>query len=62
MPLNEPAVHEQVIRQLRVVVAKFAGAARGNEQSPSYVQMKATLDAARRVAEDLRLDEGGGDE
>ena len=57
LPLNDSSIHERVVSQLRPVVTDFAAAARGNERSPSYVQMKATLDAARRVAENIRLDE-----
>jgi integrase len=60
MPLNDPEIHQDVVESLRPVVTEFAAASRNNQQSPAYAQLKSTLDAARRVAEELKSD--GGDE
>ncbi|PND20498.1 site-specific recombinase [Ensifer sp. MMN_5] len=57
MPLREPAIHEEVLESLRPVVVEFAAASRNNEQSPAYAQLKSTLDAVRRVVEELKADE-----
>lgn len=56
MPLNDPEIHEEVLESLRPVVTEFAAASRNNQQSPAYAQLKGTLDAVRRVVEDLRSD------
>jgi integrase len=56
MPLNDPEIHQEVVESLRPVVTEFAAASRNNQQSPAYAQLKSTLDAARRVAEELRPD------
>ncbi|MDX0488523.1 tyrosine-type recombinase/integrase [Sinorhizobium medicae] len=54
MPLNDPEIHQDVVESLRPVVTEFAAASRNNQQSPAYAQLKSTLDAARRVAEELK--------
>ncbi|WP_245513266.1 tyrosine-type recombinase/integrase [Rhizobium sp. BK376] len=56
MPLNDPEIHQEVVDSLRPVVTEFAAASRNNQQSPAYAQLKSTLDAARRVAEELKSD------
>ncbi|MFK3781791.1 site-specific integrase, partial [Agrobacterium sp. NPDC089420] len=56
MPLGEPEIHEEVLESLRPVVVEFASASRNNEQSPAYAQLKATMDAVRRVVEELKSD------
>ncbi|MGO7543910.1 tyrosine-type recombinase/integrase [Rhizobium beringeri] len=56
MPLGEPEIHEEVLENLRPVVVEFASASRNNEQSPAYAQLKATMDAVRRVVEELKSD------
>ncbi|NKL79855.1 tyrosine-type recombinase/integrase [Rhizobium leguminosarum bv. viciae] len=56
MPLGEPEIHEEVLESLRPVVIEFASASRNNEQSPAYAQLKATMDAVRRVVEELKSD------
>lgn len=56
MPLNDPEIHQEVVESLRPVVTEFAAASRNNQQSPAYAQLKSTLDAARRVAEELKSD------
>jgi len=56
MPLNDPEIHQEVVESLRPVVTEFAAASRSNQQSPAYAQLKSTLDAARRVAEELKSD------
>src|SRR5690606_28012999 len=61
MPLGEPEIHEEVLDSLRPVVVKFAAASRNNQQSPAYGQLKGTLDAVRRVVEDLRAHRTGKD-
>jgi integrase len=55
MPVKDAAVHEQVLQQLRPVVHEFAAASRNNDASPSYVQLRLTLDSVRRVAEDVNV-------
>lgn len=57
MPVSEAAVHQQVLSDLRPVVIEFAAASRNNQQSPAYAQLKSTLDAVRRVAEELSSDD-----
>lgn len=54
MPLNDPEIHEEVLVSLRPVVTEFAAASRNNQQSPAYAQLKGTLDAVRRVVEELK--------
>lgn len=54
MPLGEPDIHEEVLESLRPVVTEFAAASRNNHQSPAYAQLKGTLDAARRIVEELK--------
>jgi hypothetical protein len=44
------------VESLRPVVVEFAAASRNNQQSPAYAQLKSTLDAARRIAEELKPD------
>ncbi|MFC0808313.1 tyrosine-type recombinase/integrase [Ensifer sp. P24N7] len=61
MPLGEPEIHEEVLESLRPVVVEFASASRNNKQSPAYGQLKGTLDAVRRVVEELRADRAGED-
>lgn len=61
MPLGEPEIHEEVLESLRPVVVEFASASRNNQQSPAYGQLKGTLDAVRRVVEELRADRTGED-
>ncbi|NRP76051.1 hypothetical protein ILFOPFJJ_06975 [Ensifer psoraleae] len=56
MPLGEPEIHEEVLESLRPVVTEFAAASRNNQQSPAYSQLKFTLDAVRRVVEELKSD------
>jgi integrase len=56
MPLNDPEIHEEVLVSLRPVVTEFAAASRNNQQSPAYAQLKGTLDAVRRVVEELKSD------
>ncbi|NTF72706.1 site-specific integrase [Rhizobium rhizogenes] len=56
MPLNDPEIHQEVVESLRPVVTEFAAASRNNQQSPAFAQLKSTLDAARRVAEELKSD------
>jgi len=56
MPLGDPEIHEEVLESLRPVVTEFAAASRNNEQSPAYAQLKGTLDAVRRVVEELKSD------
>lgn len=56
MPLNDPEIHQEVVESLRPVVTEFAAASRNNQQSPAYAQLKSTLDAARRIAEELKPD------
>ncbi|BCH05259.1 hypothetical protein MesoLj131b_72580 (plasmid) [Mesorhizobium sp. 131-2-5] len=56
MPLGEPEIHEDVLDSLRPVVTEFAAASRNNQQSPAYAQLKGTLDAVRRVVEELKSD------
>lgn len=55
MPLGEPEIHEEVLESLRPVVVEFAAASRNNQQSPAYSQLKGTLDAVRRVVEELKV-------
>lgn len=62
MPLGEPDIHEQVLEDLRPVVIDFAAASRNNQQSPAYAQLKSTLDAVRRVVEELKSDSAEGDQ
>jgi hypothetical protein len=59
MPLDEPKVHEDVLENLRPIVTEFAAASRNNQQSPAYGQLKGTLDAVRRVVEDLSANRQG---
>ncbi|WP_245427743.1 tyrosine-type recombinase/integrase [Pleomorphomonas carboxyditropha] len=54
MPLGEPEIHQEVLESLRPVVTEFAAASRNNQQSPAFGQLKGTLDAVRRVVEELR--------
>lgn len=56
MPLGEANVHQQVLDDLRPIVIDFAAASRNNQQSPAYAQLKFTLDAVRRVVEELKSD------
>ncbi|WP_259665486.1 MULTISPECIES: hypothetical protein [Rhizobium] len=56
MPLGEPDIHQEVLESLRPVVTEFAAASRYNQQSPAYGQLKTTLDAVRRVVEELKAD------
>jgi hypothetical protein len=58
MPLDDPGIHEGVLDSLRPVVTEFAAASRNNQQSPAYAQLKGTLDAVRRVVEELKSDNG----
>ncbi|MDX1011302.1 tyrosine-type recombinase/integrase [Sinorhizobium medicae] len=60
MPLGEPEIHEEVLENLRPVVTEFAAASRNNEQSPAYAQLRGTLDAVRRVVEELKSDREEG--
>lgn len=59
MPVNDPEIHEEVLHSLRPVVTQFAVASRNNQQSPAYAQLKGTLDAVRRVVEDLQSNNEG---
>ncbi|RUW64553.1 tyrosine-type recombinase/integrase, partial [Mesorhizobium sp. M4B.F.Ca.ET.049.02.1.2] len=59
MPLGEPDIHEEVLENLRPVVTEFAAASRNNQQSPAYAQLKGTLDAVRRVVEELKANRMG---
>ncbi len=61
MPLGEPEIHEEVLESLRPVVVEFASASRNNQQSPAYSQLRGTLDAVRRVVEELRADKAVSD-
>ncbi|RKD52206.1 tyrosine-type recombinase/integrase [Rhizobium sp. WW_1] len=61
MPLGEPEIHEEVLESFRPVVVEFASASRNNQQSPAYGQLKGTLDAVRRVVEELRANQTGED-
>lgn len=61
MPLGEPEIHEEVLESLRPVVVEFASASRNNQQSPAYGQLKGTLDAVRRVVEELKANRTGED-
>ncbi|WP_245262811.1 site-specific integrase [Ensifer sp. BR816] len=54
MPLGEPEIHQEVLESLRPVVTEFAAASRYNQQSHAYAQLKTTLDAVRRVVEELK--------
>ncbi|OHV78181.1 site-specific recombinase [Ensifer sp. LCM 4579] len=56
MPLGEPDIHQEVLESLRPVVTEFAAASRYDQQSPAYGQLKTTLDAVRRVVEELKAD------
>ncbi len=56
MPLGEPEIHQEVLESLRPVVTEFAAASCNNRQSPAYAQLKGTLDAVRRVVEELKSD------
>ncbi|WP_234843415.1 site-specific integrase [Sinorhizobium meliloti] len=56
MPLGELDIHQEVLESLRPVVTEFAAASRYNQQSPAYGQLKTTLDAVRRVVEELKAD------
>jgi integrase len=56
MPLNDPEIHQEVVDSLRPVVTEFAAASRNNQQSPAYAQLKSTLDAARRIADEMKSD------
>ncbi|WSH68192.1 site-specific integrase (plasmid) [Rhizobium ruizarguesonis] len=54
MPLGEPEIHQEALESLRPVVVHFASAASNNDQSPAYAQLKATMDAIRRVVEETK--------
>ena len=54
MPLADASVHQSVVESLRPVVLEFAGASRGNGQSPAYTQLRRTIEAALKVAADIR--------
>jgi hypothetical protein len=56
MPLGEPEIHEEVLESLRPIVTEFAAASRNNQQSPAYAQLKGTIDAVRRVVEELKAE------
>ncbi|PDT44093.1 site-specific recombinase [Sinorhizobium fredii] len=56
MPVGEPDIHEDVLESLRPVVTEFAAASRYDQHSPAYAQLKTTLDAVRRVVEELKAD------
>lgn len=55
MPLGEAEIHEEVLQSLRPVVTEFAAASRNNQQSPAYAQLRGTLDAVRRIVEELKV-------
>ncbi len=59
MPLGEPEIHEEVLVSLRPIVSEFAAASRNNQQSPAYAQLKGTLDAVRRIVEEMKFDASG---
>ncbi|WP_424631415.1 site-specific integrase [Bradyrhizobium sp. SYSU BS000235] len=56
MPVSEPAIHEQVLNDLRPMVVEFAKSSRGNQKSPAYVQLRSTLDSIRRLTESLKIE------
>ncbi|EOG7779165.1 site-specific integrase [Pseudomonas aeruginosa] len=55
LPLLDSSIHLEVVEKLRSVVTDFAGASRNNEESPAYTQLKRMLQAALRVAEEVRV-------
>ncbi len=57
MPIRSPDIHQEVLEGLRPIVHQFAAASRNNTPSPSYAQLRLTLDAVRRVTEALKAED-----
>lgn len=43
MPINDPAIHREALSVFRTIVLSFAGASRGDANSPTYLQLKAPI-------------------
>ena len=54
LPVKDVAIHAGVVESLRPVVIEFAEAARGNEESPAYTQLRRMLTAAQQVAGEIK--------
>lgn len=58
LPLNEPAIHDEVADGLRGVVRDFFDAASDVDASPAYGQLRRTIEAADRAAAQSRYQVG----
>lgn len=54
LPLSDPDVHEEVINSLRPVVMEFAKASLSQNENPTYIQLRRTLESALTVAREIR--------
>lgn len=50
LPLNEKAIHQQVANSLRPVVNAFLESARNDQGSPTFTQLRATIEKAEEVS------------
>ena len=55
MPVNNLAIHQQVLDDMRGVVKLFYEASRGEEHSPAYLQLKRTISGIQSVIDELEL-------
>jgi hypothetical protein len=56
MPVNDIAIHNQVLSDLRTVVNFFHNASRGEDASPAYAQLRRTIDNVDAVITELEAD------
>lgn len=54
LPISDPDVHEEVINSLRPVVMEFAKSSLSQNENPTYVQLRRTLESALTVASEIR--------
>jgi len=63
LPLNDVAIHKEVLDKLRPVVRFFFDESLGDNQSPAFVQLKVTLETVQAIVKALGADaEGDGHE
>lgn len=59
LPLNDVAIHKEVLDKLRPVVRFFFDESLGDNQSPAFVQLKVTLETVQAIIKALGVGEEG---
>lgn len=53
MPVDDPEIHRQALKDLREVVLLFSESSRGDVSSPTYLQLRRTLEGIQQVITEL---------